>query len=339
MSGDEHDARMDNMLGDAQRRIEDMADAHGPRDFAAVVGRAHRLDPEEVPAQMVEQAERLAPVVQLGAARHSVQEHARDQALDAVVRDARSSLEEHVAQRRLAGIPPLRPASSRAVGWTIRVGVLVAAAAGVVAVVMGFRTDPATRGDRAPEHSQAADQRERVAPDRAVSPHEGRGTAPLAPHPPPASAELRSDSQPVAAEPDPVRPAPRAKRVGASPDTTAESLADMDARAQRLWREGNPDGARVVFEEIIALDRAGKRADLAYGDLFTLARQSGASERLAKLRREYLARFPRGRFADDARAGACRKATPACWREYLADFPDGSYVDEARRAVEAGSTP
>jgi len=50
--------------------------------------------------------------------------------------------------------------------------------------------------------------------------------------------------------------------------------------------------------------------------------------------------FPEGRFADDARAGLCRRDAsdrPACWRAYLEAFPEGSYRAQAER--EAGGAP
>ncbi len=47
--------------------------------------------------------------------------------------------------------------------------------------------------------------------------------------------------------------------------------------------------------------------------------------------------FPRGRYADDARAGLCRRAASderdACWQQYLTDFPAGVHRPQAERAL------
>ena len=80
-----------------------------------------------------------------------------------------------------------------------------------------------------------------------------------------------------------------------------------------------------------------RAADLSYGDLFTLARQRSGPAQEQALWREYLAAFPRGRYADDARAGLCRRAEPderaACWQQYLTDFPAGVHRPQAERAL------
>jgi hypothetical protein len=52
---------------------------------------------------------------------------------------------------------------------------------------------------------------------------------------------------------------------------------------------------------------------------------------------QYLEVFPKGRFADDARAGLCRHAPTdaraSCWQQYLDDFPAGTHAHAAERAL------
>lgn len=110
--------------------------------------------------------------------------------------------------------------------------------------------------------------------------------------------------------------------------------------AHAAWRAGDLPEAERQFRRLAKRAGTGRLGDLAYGDLFTLARQRKEPGKEAKLWREYLRRFPRGRFADDARAGLCRRASGdaqlECWERYLKDVPDGAHRAQARRALEAG---
>jgi len=135
------------------------------------------------------------------------------------------------------------------------------------------------------------------------------------------------------AEPTPlVNPTPR--------DTPRESLEDLLARlddeAEARMQAGDLAGADARYKEIV--QRGGRRVqvELAFADRFHLARQRRDDPALRKLWTAYLARFPRGQFADDARGGLCRHADAAaattCWRDYLADFPRGSFAAEAAAA-------
>jgi hypothetical protein len=125
-----------------------------------------------------------------------------------------------------------------------------------------------------------------------------------------------------------VEPAPRVR-----PD--AERLRVLSDEARALWRAGDRQGAEAKFLQVTSSGGRSTLAELAWGDLFALARQLGDDARATKRWRAYLAKFPKGRYADDARAGLCRHAGEArCWSAYLRDFPDGSYRAEARAATK-----
>ena len=101
--------------------------------------------------------------------------------------------------------------------------------------------------------------------------------------------------------------------------------------------------AERLFRRLAKRAGRGRLGDLAYGDLFTLARQRDERGKEAELWREYLRRFPDGRFADDARAGLCRRASGSaqlqCWERYLEDEPDGAHRAQARRALAVEGSP
>ena len=116
----------------------------------------------------------------------------------------------------------------------------------------------------------------------------------------------------------------------------AERLRSLDERAQAQWQAGDRHGAEQSYGELIRLAEARPVAELAYADLFSIARQAGRVDRMRARWSEYLGQFPEGRFADDARAGLCRTAPGSdrarCWATYLADYAHGSYREEAQRA-------
>jgi hypothetical protein len=109
----------------------------------------------------------------------------------------------------------------------------------------------------------------------------------------------------------------------------------LEREANEAWRAGRLDAAESAFRRIIALDKKGSWGESAYGELFTLQRQRGRSS--VGLWKAYLRRFPAGRFADDARAGLCRRASGeqkvACWSDYLEAMPRGSFRRQAQREL------
>lgn len=117
-----------------------------------------------------------------------------------------------------------------------------------------------------------------------------------------------------APEPEPV-PEPAPEPTKSPTVSMADRLETLDKRAQQKWSAGDLDGARRDFRKIVRLGGKRKRVELAYAELFALARQRG--EDLSGLWREYLRKFPKGRYARDASAGLCRAEASskreACW--------------------------
>ena len=140
----------------------------------------------------------------------------------------------------------------------------------------------------------------------------------------------------VADEAEP-EPEPASTKAPRSP---SEVCRELDRQAQERWRAGDIAGAKRAFRKIIRRGKPRKFVELAYSDLFTIARRNEGRAAEEALWREYLQRFPRGRFADDVRASLCRRAKPArraaCWERYLSDMKRGDHRDEARAALPKG---
>lgn len=124
----------------------------------------------------------------------------------------------------------------------------------------------------------------------------------------------------VVPQPAQVDPGGEPARNKASID---ERLAELDTRAQKKWGAGDLVGARRDFRKLIKRGGRKKQVQLAYAELFALARQRG--DDLSGLWREYLRKFPQGRYAPEASAGLCRTATlakrAACWDAHTQRFP------------------
>lgn len=132
----------------------------------------------------------------------------------------------------------------------------------------------------------------------------------------------------------PPAPAPAADPPAVDPPAE-DPLTALDREAQALWRSGDLRGAADKFAEIVRRAPSTRAAETAYGDLFALEHQLGGEP--VALWRAYLRQFPRGRYADDASAGVCRRE-PAderarCWTDYLAAHPDGAHRREAEQAA------
>lgn len=337
------DPELSDLLGDVVRSVdEDIAADPGCPDLAAVVARAHELDPQRVPAEAVAEVGQWAPVVSIQQG-HRRRRTRDDVELLAVIEGVRAHVEEDVAQR--LGTPPPVPAEPEPPPPRRVWGYVLAAAAVLLIVGAGVLQAGRwrlVRDDASP--SEAPFQREAPSPERSheLSPHSPEPELAPSPESMPAKPESEPGSAPAeqeSAEQESAAVAD-ARRASRARSTKRLTLEELDAAAHAAWRAGDLPKAERLFRALAK--RAGKDrlGDLAYGDLFTLARQTKSPRKEVALWREYLRRFPRGRFADDARAGLCRRAEGdaqlECWRRYLGDMPRGSHRAQAQRALGSG---
>lgn len=255
--------------------------------------------------------------------------------LDDFVDDARALFDEE-AEAAEPRAPHDEP------GTTKRATALWVAAAAIVLVPLlamagqlGYRMlrDPAST------YSSASDLSEPDAP---------RAHSTLDPPPSNAPRSPRSDETSNAVvEPDPELTAETETEAGSTGAdesrphrrrtpklSKAERLRELDTRARAAWKAGNLREAQKLFDRLVKTGGRSRLADLAYGDLFALARQLGEPNTLKRYWRRYAKRFPSGQYIDDARAGLCRIA-PAdqqrhCWQRYIDDRPRGTYRRHAR---------
>ena len=321
----------DTFVADARQAAQRMrARSLAEPCFDDVVERARGLDPHVVPPA----AERPEDVLELhGTERGTAAEEA---ALDEMIAGARAAVGRRVAHRRLDGVPAppvaTKPAPKRR-SWIVAGALAMTAAAAVIGLFAMQSTalieqdEVDSRGEQA-ARSTPSDRSEGHAHPAPPAP------ARKAPRPEPKEAmEVEVEEEPVIVEEAPEKP-----RISAAEraEKRRTRLADLAAQAQREWRNGDLGEARRLFERIVAEGGRSRQAEMAYADLFALARQRGQGQ--GKLWRAYLRRFPRGRFADDARAGLCRVASEnqqqGCWARYLAAFPKGSYRAEAEQATK-----
>ena len=342
-----------DVLGDEARAMLDEEIARELRDvspdFVAVIEAAHARDPKRVPRAMLDEALALAPIVPLGSEssqRISVRDHAE---LSALAAEVRGEIDAELAALRRRGFPPVpvpsaRPVTTLASRRKWLWGTVAAAAAVLLAVASPMlatrlatsQGDPnqASFRERSADSSQAAEREEPTpAPRRTTAPAPAPAPAVLPePEPVPTPEPVQDTAEPEQA------PVPKARKSRTPAITLGEQLRTLDAEAEAAWQSGDYAGAEARFRQIVALSPGSRAADLSYGDLFTLARQRSGPEQEKALWREYLAAFPRGRYADDARAGLCRRGEPeerpACWQQYLTDFPTGVHRSQASRALD-----
>ena len=368
-----------DFLKDTRLHLDrELAESGATPDLAASVARAHAIDPAAVPAQAVRETAELAPIAQLRPkSRRSiaVPENMSDRAAIAPFTAAlQGQLEADLARMIHRGAiasasgsgPGVAPPAASSVAAPLDLAsrrrtivATVAALAAAVLVTFGlggaFEAQP-DRPGAIPGAAALAGQRSDAALTHTFDPP----VAPPRPDtatPPPVPEDSRElpvpeDSQETAPAPVPediqpdVRPRPRRTP---KPDTTPQPasapaedpLAALDREAQVLWQQGQFQGAADKFAEIVQRAPGSGAAEAAYGDLFALERRLGGDA--VSLWRAYLRQFPRGRYADDARAGVCRREPEAgrgeCWTDYLATHPDGAHRREAEQVTQAASTP
>jgi hypothetical protein len=339
----DHD--FDALLGEVAWAVDDdIGRTRAAWDFAAVVARAHELDPQQVPSELVREVEAAAPIVSLAHERRSRRATRDDPEFDRILSDVRASVEHDAALRR-HGIDTTAP---RPVVAPARTGrrVLVAAFALAAALVVAFgllqgvryvqmqREAPADAALHLGESTQPE-----IEPATFETPERTSTRAVLPPPPkvdPPALEPAPLEPEVAVATPRRnagiTKPKKPASDVAPAP-SLSDRLAALDAAADAALRAHDLQTAADKFEQIVAQGGTSRIADLAFGELFLIAKRRSDSDGQLSLWKRYVARFPEGRFADDARAGLCRRAgattKDACWRDYLRDFPKGSYVRQA----------
>lgn len=355
MTRDDHDAPHREELAPFARAaastIESQTAPVQP-DFAAMMARARKLPADDSP---------IAPVIPL------VKAGADDDKLaaftGALTAEIDAGLRDLALSRPPVESPLVPPAVPPAVGRgrtrAVVLGVLAAGAAAVLVAAFGLELArrvggadqgveanaeqiPDSKGDAA-YHVPAPGPAERAAvpaqPGELVPgpATDVEGPEPVSPGT--AAPEDSSEGRARDTEPPRRRADPTQKRPPKPRDDQPERPT-LEEEAQALWQRGELAAAEQKFREVLHVAGHGRRAELAYGDLFTLARQMRGSDGQMEVWREYLARFPRGRFAEDARAGLCQRATEdaraACWREYLEYHPSGAHRALAEAARDPG---
>lgn len=317
------DESLEAFMGEVREEVRARAQAGGRvRDFGAVVARARALDPGAVTAEALAEARSFASVIALR-----------------------------------------RPPAAAAAVVHRRVGVWLAAAAAAALVIAGaaVRTlrpgggpgpgvavqhvGPAPpAGSLAGRGRGAGEARARDEGARGAA----EGVAPGLEVAAPESVAAGVDRAAGAELEDPPREAKRtgrerhvSKREVRAAGAAEPPWLELDRRAREAWRRGELAEARRLLGELTRSGADAERVELAFGDLFVLARQAGDRPGQEAAWRAYLARFPRGNFAEDASAGLCRGAADrACWAAHLAAWPEGNHAGEARRALgDDGEAP
>lgn len=300
-----------------------------PPDLADVLARADAMGDEPLPASLRE-----------GLDHDAVDDDGLDELdepdpdLAVFARDLRSAREAHLRERELEAIPTAPGGQRRWIPYALAG---LAAAALLVLGLVQLSPSEATVGGVDDAEMEA--ERNVVSREDGGLAREGASTPPKPrratdeapahdddlPEPVPEAPELAPEEPPEPAPPAPARP----------------SVEDLERRARAAWKDGDLAHAQRLFRTVIRRSGRSTRAELAYGDLFSVVKQASGSAAQAKVWREYLRRFPRGRYADDARAGLCRRASEAtqaeCWTDYLRAHPAGAHAPQARRVTGQAS--
>lgn len=336
-----HDVRahadLESYTRDATAHLDRLvAAAHPVPDFAAVMSRARAL--EDAP---------IAPVIPLSRAVEGAA--GADAGLAPFTAALREEFDEKLHKRSLLRIPgPVSAPRRRRRGVVI--GLLAAAAALLFLAVAPEFARPGERREQPVEANASAtlEPQGGAANSLPVKHDERTSVATTLTSPTPPSTELESavleDSQMGPPPPPSIAPSapadgPRRRKPAADP-----SEPSLEDEAQAMWQRGELAAAEQKLREVLTIAGKGRRAELAYGDLFVLTRQMHGPDAQLAVWREYLEQFPRGQFADDARAGLCQRAPvdgrAACWQDYLAQHPEGAHRKQAEAAQgRGGATP
>jgi hypothetical protein len=298
-------------------------------DLADVLARARAMDPEAVPDAWDDLVDDEGGIVGLAQAR-ALQRDVPDAGVGGFASALRAEIEVGLHERSMSAIP-IAPQPRRR--WPIAVAA-VSLAAAVVLWMAGPRILAQLDASSSPSTAEAVQS---ASPDREAEQWHERVPEPPSPpvvtpaEEPEIEAEDATSTGAVEVDTD--------DTARATPRRTRPTLEQLEAEALAAWRAGDLASAE---RRMHAIARSGRtsRAELAYGDLFSLARQRRGAAGQVAMWREYLRRFPRGRFADDARGGLCRRAEDAdsarsCWTDYLRHHPSGTYATEASRWTSA----
>ncbi len=307
---------LDVIVRDASEELRAQLQETGRRrDFAAMVARARDLDPSSVSEADTAEATSFAPVVVL-----------------------HGSAPPLCAPRE--STPDRRPPR---IGRGLVIAALGLAAALLLSLVsaapIARRHFAALRGEAASHHVKPAPHRDRallLGGGASTSPPQRSATRPL-PEPTTSVAPDEAPQDPAAESLLPTSITSPPQEDGADPPPQASPLRrrspeNLDRSAREAWRRGELRLASALFRRFIATERDPKETELAFGDLLLVTRQLGDRRSLTQTRRDYLARFPSGAYAEDVRAELCRDGGgQACWSTYLERWPEGAHADEARR--------
>jgi len=342
----EADRAIDELLDAANEEVE--SEPVSPPPFAAVLDRARRLDRSLMP-----------PSPELSREPGTAPDEATlVAALAPFVDAARAEAEHDIDGQERRGGPGLPGPSRGLTRWVIVGGALAAAAAVILLIglldVRNMLRAEAQRGDHQalgqvdvdrPLREAATGGDELPATDQA--PRLGRTSrsrpapmpSPIPEEPVPLEDIAPTEVIPEEAAPlDPPAPPPPPKRGTARSKTRRQTaLSRLDEQASAHLAAGDMAAAEKTYRALVNKGGRSGLAELAYGDLFTLAHGRRDRGDQKSLWNEYLRKFPRGRFADDARAGLCRTtgsdARAECWERYLDEFPTGAYHRQAERAL------
>lgn len=337
---------LEPFAGAERREISQALREYGPvPDFAAVVARAHELDAERVGEREQRNIRRRQDdsgrLQSLSPAVPELEPFARAVRVETEVALRNSQVQVQVPAQTVVQLPrevPANEIASPAINshgakrsW-LRGGVWAGVASVAALVALSLVLPERMTADQSSEQREdglasrhAAVERERR--DALAR----RPTAQRSPRVPELVAERSAPidtTAPVIIGDDPSADEP-------APRTTRKQLRAQLQRAQSLWRSGDPESAAALLQRIV---RTGKRwpvVESAYADLFALTPNIQGKSGLPRVWRQYLRRFPSGRFAEDARAGLCTSAGSArnCWSEYLKHHPEGAHRRQAERML------
>ena len=348
---------MSDAQSDLDRELDLLADAADseaieaqerrvPPSFAAVLARAHRIDPASVDAEALDRA--THPPVRASSPDP-------ERALETLVAAARAEAEASSSERYRRPAPPLRRPARRTAAVVVGTLAAASAIAAAVTLVVSLRGDAMISDTARDSGSLAAARAEhddaggiaipnQPQQEASPKPRRNRGLAPAPLEPNPViepdpfptldpDPDLESDLDP---NPDPDPDPELESHPNPVPKNKRSRLQRLDDRARKALADGAIERADGLLAELIRRGGRHRLVEAAFGDRFAIAHRLHSAAEQRALWRAYLKRFPSGRFSDDARAGLCRRApddATACWSAYLEDFPRGAYRAQARRSL------